>query len=56
LNNASFVDKAPPAVVDKERAKADELRLSISPAGGTVRQDLRLVAANVDRAARKLHT
>ncbi len=29
LSNASFVDKAPPAVVDKEKAKADDLRSAI---------------------------
>ena len=29
LHNASFVDKAPAAVVDKEKAKADELRSAI---------------------------
>ena len=29
LNNSSFVDKAPAAVVDKEKAKADELRSTI---------------------------
>jgi valyl-tRNA synthetase len=29
LNNASFVDKAPAAVVNKEKAKADELRSAI---------------------------
>jgi valyl-tRNA synthetase len=30
LGNASFVDKAPAAVVDKEKAKAEELRSAIS--------------------------
>ena len=29
LNNASFVDKAPAAVVDKEKAKAEDLRSAI---------------------------
>ena len=30
LGNASFVDKAPAAVVDKEKAKAEDLRSAIS--------------------------
>jgi valyl-tRNA synthetase len=34
LGNASFVDKAPAAVVDKERAKADDLRYAISQLEG----------------------
>ncbi|MFC1774109.1 hypothetical protein ACFL3A_12260, partial [Pseudomonadota bacterium] len=30
LGNASFVDKAPAAVVDKEKAKAEDLRSAIT--------------------------
>jgi valyl-tRNA synthetase len=29
LNNASFIERAPPEIVDKERARVDELRVSL---------------------------
>jgi len=34
LNNASFVDKAPAAVVDKEKTKAQDLRSAIEQLEG----------------------
>ena len=41
LNNASFVEKAPAAVVDKERAKAEELQAAIAQ----LEEQLRKIAA-----------
>ena len=41
LNNASFVDKAPAAVVDKEKAKAEELRSAI----GQLEEQLKKIVA-----------